>query len=157
MTQQSADFTDTTAADFAECCRREIVELHQFFEDWISGKLPKDKKTFTRFIDATAPGMMLVSTDGQVLDYDQLVDWIYNAHGSEPEFALWVEVIEPHGIFDSVALLTYQEWQERTGGRNVRRSTVLFEKNQDAPNGVRWLHVHETYIAKPLQQQKPSV
>ncbi len=146
MTQQSAEFADRTDDDFVGRCRREIVELHQFFEDWLSGKVPKDKKTFARFTDATALSMNLVSTDGQIFGHAQLVDWIYNAHGSEPGFALWVEAIEPRGAFDSVALLTYEEWQDRTTGRTVRQSTVLFEKDQNAPNGVRWLHVHETYM-----------
>lgn len=142
MASRSPDLEES----FAARCRREIVELHQFFEEWLSGKLPMDKRTFSRFTDATAPSMMMVSTEGGLLGYDQLVDWIYNAHGSEPGFALWVEKIETRGVFDSVALMTYEEWQDRARGRNVRQSTALFEEWQDAPNGVRWLHVHETAL-----------
>jgi hypothetical protein len=90
--------------------------------------------------------MMLITTGGKILGHEQLIDWIYNAHGSEPGFALWVEAISLRGTFGSMALLTYKEWQGRTEGRNVRMSTALFEEYPDAPNGVRWLHVHESFI-----------
>ncbi len=96
--EQTSDLAGSSTADFAKRCSREIIELHQFFEAWLGGRLPKNKKTFGRFTDATAPSMMLVSTDGTLLGYDQLVEWIYDAHGSEPRFRLWVEQIEARQV-----------------------------------------------------------
>jgi hypothetical protein len=144
MTQQFAESVGHEPNDFFERCNREIVELHQFFENWLSGKLAKHELAFARFTTAIAPSMTLITTEGKILGYEQLVDWIDSAHGSEPGFALWVEEIALRGTFGPVALLTYEEWQDRTEGRNVRLTTVLFEEYLDAPNGVRWLHVHES-------------
>lgn len=151
--EETSDFAGDSTAGFAERCSREIVELHQFFEAWLGGRLPKNKKSFSRFTDATAPSMMLVSTGGTLLSYDQLVAWIYDADGSEPGFRLWVEQIETRQVVDSIALMVYEEWQDRSTGRNVRQSTALFEQWEGAPNGVRWLHVHETTMPQANEER----
>ena len=51
-------------------------------------------------------------------------------------------------IIDELALATYEEWQEIDGKINARLSTVLLRAKADAPNGVEWLHVHETWRQK---------
>ena len=130
----------------AEQCRREVIELHAFFEGWIGGVLPEDEKTFARFTDAIGPSMMLVSTDGQLLSHDRLITWIRKAHGSEPDFRLWVENIQIQQVIGGIVLVVYEEWQDRAAGQNGRQSTALFEEHRTAPNGVRWLHVHETRL-----------
>ena len=132
--------------ELGEQCRREVIELHAFFQGWLGGVLPEDEETFARFTDAIGPEMMLVSTDGQLLSHDSLVAWIQHAYGSEPGFRLWVENIQVRKAIGGVAVVLYEEWQDRAAGRNVRQSTALFEVHKAAPNGVRWLHVHETRL-----------
>ena len=44
------------------------------------------------------------------------------------------------------ALVMYEEWHSLKGEESARLSTVLFEKRAGAPNGVAWLHVHETWL-----------
>ncbi|MFX0092506.1 MAG: hypothetical protein ACFFBD_12150 [Candidatus Hodarchaeota archaeon] len=43
-------------------------------------------------------------------------------------------------------MTTYEEWQEIDGQTIARLSTALFRKCFDAPNGVEWLHAHETWL-----------
>lgn len=80
-------------------CETEIIELHQFFEDWFSGRLKNSDAAFRRFEGVMAEGF------------------------------------------------TYEEWQDTGQGERGRISSVLFRRRERAPNGVEWLHVHETWIS----------
>jgi hypothetical protein len=46
------------------------------------------------------------------------------------------------------ALATYRELQTRDGVATVRLSTALLVANDDAPAGLSWVHVHETWIGR---------
>jgi hypothetical protein len=55
----------------------------------------------------------------------------------------------PDGPDGDRCLCTYEEWQTDRHGDGVetgRLSTVLFREAPDAPGGVAWLHVHETWL-----------
>ena len=41
---------------------------------------------------------------------------------------------------------TYEERQEREGATTVRLSTVLFQVRADRRNGLKWPHLHETWL-----------
>jgi hypothetical protein len=45
-----------------------------------------------------------------------------------------------------LALTTYEEWQEIEGKVTARVSTAVFKQKANTPNGVEWLHVHETWL-----------
>ena len=49
---------------------------------------------------------------------------------------------------DAVAA-TYEEWQEQAEFVTGRLSTVVFVVDDGAPNGLRWEHVHETWVQAP--------
>ena len=43
-------------------------------------------------------------------------------------------------------LVTYEEWQTIGEQKTARASTVLFGLQDGLPNGLVWLHVHETWL-----------
>jgi hypothetical protein len=45
-----------------------------------------------------------------------------------------------------ILLVTYEEWQQSGDQTTARLSTALFRDKPDAPNGLEWLHVHETWL-----------
>ena len=47
--------------------RREVEQLHAFFEAWFKGTLPRTPEAFARFVDVTAPGFHLVTPQGRIL------------------------------------------------------------------------------------------
>ena len=55
------------------------------------------------------------------------------------------EIVELHQ-FEDLVLATYEEWQEIDSQESSRVSTVLFHKAPNTPNGLRWLHVHGTWM-----------
>lgn len=129
--------------------RTEIEELHGFFQAWLGGVPHEGEVRFERLERALAPGFTFVTPGGRALERSAVVEGVRSGRSSRP--GLRIEVGDPRLLHDAGDLLvaTYEEWQhegERTTGR---RSTVVFRRDEDGPNGLRWLHVHETWIEPP--------
>ena len=56
---------------------------------------------------------------------------------------------------DGFALATYEEWHDLPGAGNGRLSSVLFGEDDEAPNGVVWLHLHEVWIERETGNDEP--
>jgi len=126
--------------------RAEIVRLHDFFTGWFSGALPHDA-----FEDGVAArlhaGFENVQPAGKVLTRAVLLDSLRGAHGSNPDFRIEIRDTRLLGDWPDCGLVlaTYIEAQfgarNTTPSDNLRRATVLFERN---PDHLIWRHVHET-------------
>jgi hypothetical protein len=124
----------------------EIVELHNFFIAWLGGELPKTSEIFARFSAATAPGFALISPSGQLTERDALVQGLYEGHASRPKLQIWIERPALRVREGALSLVTYEEWQREAGRVTARQSSALFIEAPEAPNGLAWLHVHETWL-----------
>ena len=49
---------------------------------------------------------------------------------------------------DASVLAVYQEWQDTEDETTARQSSALFAIDSDAPGGLRWLWVHETWMER---------
>jgi hypothetical protein len=138
---------------FAEACAHEIMALHGFFEHWFQAAFADPKQALTRLTDVLAPGFLLVSPGGVVIERERLIEQLAAAYGSwasdDSRGSITVDSIEPRHVQGDLGLLTYVERQRRPAGETVRRSTVLMQRNEASPNGVVWLHLHETWIPTP--------
>lgn len=125
---------------------REIRELHAFFQGWIGGELDRSPETFRRLEDALADDFTFVTTAGEVLERPAIVEGVRSSHASSSD--LRIRIRDPRLLRESAGQLVavYQELQEAAGGRTGRVSTVVFRRSEAAPNGLEWLHVHETWI-----------
>jgi hypothetical protein len=125
----------------------EIVQLHQFFQDWYNGKLPHNGAAFQRCEDVLAPGFTMVPpNNGKVLERLPLLGVLWNLHEAKVGIEFWIEDIQIRHQNGNAILATYQEWQKYNRVVTARLSSALFEKAHSTPNGVHWLHVHETWI-----------
>ena len=128
-------------------CKAEVEALHRFFEEWLSGRRPDTDEDWRRFPDVLAEDFHLVSPDGVLLDRQGVLDGLRGAHGGcGDDLRIWTENAAGRRVAGTVWLVTYEEWQERDGETLGRLSTALFRAAADAPNGVQWLHVHETWL-----------
>lgn len=127
-------------------CHQEVIELHQFFQDWFNGRLKPSDAIFERVTAVLDEQFHLISPDGSLADKAPLLERIYQAHGSNPAWRLWTENFQLRYSEGSLALATYEEWQESDQGQTRRLSTVLFRHQPGLPNTVSWLHVHETWL-----------
>jgi hypothetical protein len=135
-------------------CRDEVIALHQFFEGWFSGRLPKSEVAFERCRRALAPGFRLLSPDAMIAEREALLAGLFQAHGTQVNTRIWIEdfAYRPVVERDGLGLVTYQEWQERAGVITCRLSSALMAANAHDPDessGVVWLHLHETWVRAP--------
>jgi len=130
-----------------ERCRAEVVELHEFLEEWSNAELPDTEEAFARFRDVIAPSFLIIGPDGEQAGQEPIVEAIRRAHGrwSEAPGGIRIENYRLHHAAGGLALATYEEWHE-LGEPRGRLSTVLFGPNDETPNGIEWLHLHEVWI-----------
>ncbi len=130
-----------------DACRREIEDLHAFFEDWFAGRPARDGEAFGRVEAALAEGFQLVGPDGVRHVRDELLAGLRAAHGTRAGgFRIWTRAARSRPLAEGLHLAVYEEWQELAGVERGRLSTALFREREDGPNGVEWLHVHETWL-----------
>ena len=133
-----------------ERCRAEVVELHEFLEEWSNAELPDTEEAFARFRNVIAPSFLIIGPDGDQAGQQPIVDAIRRAHGRwrEQPGRIRIENYRFHHAAGGLALATYEEWHD-LGEKRGRLSTVLFGPNATATNGVEWLHLHEVWIDPP--------
>ncbi len=128
----------------------EILELHQFFEGWFTGRLANTDENYSRLSDVLAEGFEMISPQGSRTARADVVAGLRPAHGSwsenEKPGRIWIRDIRSRAVGESHYLATYEEWQQTDGAPRGRLSTVLFREKDDAPNGVEWIHLHETWL-----------
>ncbi|MCP4362490.1 MAG: GNAT family N-acetyltransferase [Chloroflexi bacterium] len=128
---------------------KEIVELHQFFQDWYNGELDSTEAHFARVSRALAPGFSIIFPDGRAMPRQPLLEMLRAAHGQRAHFRIWIENVQRRHQTGVLAVYTYEEWQQTDpdSAPTARLSTVVFRQNPESQNGLVWLHVHETWLA----------
>jgi hypothetical protein len=78
---------------------------------------------------------------------DSLVERLRKAHGAWSDMKIEITDFSQVWATGDAALVRYIEWR-RFGGQNTARySTVLFRVDREAPAGVVWHLMHETWMA----------
>lgn len=128
--------------------RHEIEELHRFFQDWFRGDLPDSDQAFARVLRVLAPDLLFVAPSGERRETTELLEGIRAGHGRRPNLSIRIERPELHRVMGKHLVATYEEWQDDDARSTGRLSTVIFGSAPDAPNGLAWLHVHETWLRR---------
>jgi len=129
-----------------ENCKKEIITLHRFFEEWFKGNLPDDEKTFSRITGVLDNDFLIVSPDGNITDKSGLTAGLKMAHSRWDTGTIQIKNINGRYISGDICLLMYEEWQTTPEETTTRLSSALFQKEENAFNGVKWIHLHETWI-----------
>lgn len=99
---------------------------------------------------------------GGVVEEKAVLDGLrlFQAHGSRPDMEITIDQFAPVWTREDVGLVSWHRVAEvgRTDDGPLRQS-VLFRGAQ-APAGVHWLHIHETWMAahaplEPLMPRSP--
>jgi len=124
---------------------REITEVHRFFQEWFRGT--RTDEDFSRFDQALDSGFVIIGPGGRALDRGTILDAVRRQHGADPEAAIEVRNVLLRMETESTAVFTYEEWQRQPdGSMRGRLSTVVFGRDARGLNGLRWRHVHETWL-----------
>ncbi|MHA2503116.1 MAG: DUF4440 domain-containing protein [Candidatus Kariarchaeaceae archaeon] len=124
-----------------ESVQQEIIDLHQFFEDWFTGEVKED---ITRFDSVMAPDFELISPSGQQINRQSIVDMIAQGYNSQTDRKIWVEDITCR-VQGDLVIATYYELQSYEGEHTKRISTAIFSYDPELPCSSLWHHVHETW------------
>ena len=141
---------------------RETEELHQFFQGWFNGTVENTDAVYDRFAGVLAEDFVIVSPSGNLQERANLIEGLRGAYAPEDTepIRVWVEKAEvrrhwpmPDG---DLVLVTYEEWLQRGESSRGRLSTAILREREDTPNGLEWLHVHETWLPLDTQSQAQS-
>ena len=117
----------------------EVRELHAFFGRWYSGVAALSE--FSR-LDVLADSFVLIGPDGRSSNVEQVRAFIEAAYGRRPTgFRIRNVTVRPH-----VSVGTYEEWQTVGDVTTGRISTAVMMPDPGMPNGLRWVHLHETWL-----------
>ncbi len=122
--------------------KKEIEELHHFFELWFTGKINEDD--IERFIEVLDDDFQLIAPNGASMNQEQITSLIIKLYNNTKR-TIWVENIETR-VVGTLVQATYHEYQQGNGTNTKRISSALFKYDPEMPNYARWLHVHETWV-----------
>lgn len=129
---------------------QEIIRLHDFFVEWMTGIIEQTDENFAQFADSMGDNFYIVAPSGQLTQRTALVDGLYATYKQRANFRIWIENVQVHHALGDVIVATYEEWQsfQNEGETTARMSTVVFTTDEDKPNGLVWQCVHETWLPK---------
>ena len=126
-----------------DACRREVEALHRFFQSWFRGD--DGASSLERLEDALAPGFELVTVGGRLVPRGELLSGISDARGKRSaEFSIEVTWLGGREVGPDLAIAVYLERQADDAASTDRISSALFRRRAGAPEGVEWVHLHET-------------
>ena len=122
-------------------CETEVAEFHEFVEAWFAGTADDPRRLET----SLAPDFHIVTPQGEIRTRDGLVEDVVGAHAAyaDVSFEISIGAFESRDVTDDRCLATYEERRSIDDRHETRVATALFRR-ADAPNGVEWIHVHET-------------
>lgn len=133
--------------DVVVACEQEVIGLHRFFEAWFRGEFADRERGFRRFAEVMDPGFAIVSPRGMSTQLDALSEGLRGAYGTwEPGWSIEVRDVAVRHLHADVVLVTYVEAQHVRGKDTARLSSAWLRQDESTPNGMRWLHVHETWM-----------
>lgn len=120
----------------------EIDQLHEFFEAYFLG----EQTSLERAEAVLAPEFTIVGPHGIESDRAQTIQMLRDGRAHTTDLTI---TTSDHRLVAQAADLlvaTYLEHHRLSDGENRRLSTVVFVPEPDAPNGLLWLRVQETWI-----------
>lgn len=124
----------------------EVAELHHFFQQWFRGEHPQTEQAFARFDGVLHPAFCIVPPTGHVMARAETLIGVKEGYGRSPNIKIWVEDVTLRYHTPHFLIVTYHELQETAASSTKRLSTVTFQPDRAQPNGLEWLHVHETWV-----------
>ena len=141
-----------TDKQYTDRLAKEVIDLHQFFEDWFGGYCENSEEVFSaRLLQRMHEDFSIVLPGGLLLNGADFWPEFMKLYSSNPDFHISIRDLRQKPLLSaSVMTVTYQEWQRNAKQskpeNNGRLSSAVFVTNEQAPNGIKWFHVHETWL-----------
>lgn len=134
---------------------RELAASHRFFREWYAGLCPHSEAYVAAyFVGRLDPGFHFIDPTGEIIDVARLGRELWASYGTGSDFAMSAENLRCRFGDGDIVIATYHEWQRNAVRTrppdNGRIATALFRVDDSAVNGLRWVHVHETWLPEPV-------
>lgn len=123
----------------------EIVEQRRLIEAVLRGD--GDEQTFGRFAEALTADFTLCMPDGDLRVWGDIVSGLDRLAGSAPGIVVTIRSVQLVVADSRTVVSTYEEHQVAPEVTTARRSTAVFVRDDSARHGLRWRHLHETWLA----------
>lgn len=146
--KNTPDFNASNPPLLRAAIQEEIEALHALFVAWFTGSAEPIDEDFRAIEDALDTPFVLISPSGRLQKRDALLQSLRKAHGcfQGSDFTIWIKDVRLQHLRGGTILATYEEWQRHKGKERGRLSSALFVQEEETPRGLRWLHVHETWL-----------
>ena len=138
-----------SSLELQRACEAEIRDLHRFFTDWFLAEVPDTDEAWSRVTSALDDAFTLVGPDGVTHARDPLLAAIrarYGCHPSPTDFRIETRDVRILLTDGEGVLVRYEEWQRLDAEERGRVSTAYLRRDPQAPHGLRWCRVHETWL-----------
>lgn len=134
-----------------ESWKAEIVELHELFEAYFLGTTD----SLDRMEAVLADDFTFAGPDANSTDRDGTIAAVKAGHAHTE--SLMIRTVEHRLLFEDgdIVAAEYVEEHELASRTNRRLSTVVFSRDDAAPNGLLWRRTHETWIDRGLVEERP--
>jgi hypothetical protein len=126
----------------------EIVQLHYFFQEWFRGEIPATETVFCRFSEVLHQDFIIISPSGKLNTKAETLSGVKSRYGKLMDISIWIENVQLRYQDEKMALVTYEEWQTTGEKTTARISSITFLKENQAPNGLHWFHLQETWKSR---------
>jgi hypothetical protein len=128
--------------------REEIVDIHRFLSEWISGACPGDDTTYREgLLRRLSKNFILVTPLGRTFEGEGFTRMMRANHGSDPKLDIQIRQVEVRHREGSMRVATFEAWPdggvEPTPPSRGRFCTVVMK---DRGESFEFLHVHETWL-----------
>lgn len=122
--------------------QKDIADLHDLFEAYFLGTT----NDLSHVEAVLADDFTFVGPDANTTDRAGTLAALVAGHGHTD--SLKIHTVDYQLLFTAgdVTVAEYTEVHELPDRTNRRRTTVVFSNAPDAPNGLQWHRVHETWI-----------
>ena len=124
----------------AKAAKSEIEALHAYFVELFTGRT----RRLERCAKAFAADFSMITPAGMGLDRARILAVLADA-SAPPDFAIRIRDVRLIWENETAVLLRYVEEQYRDGRTPRRLSSALLSREENAPLGVVWRHLHETW------------
>ena len=137
--------------------REHIIEIHQFFVDWVSGECPSDDATFQKgALNRLSENLMVIMPAGRGFGLTEFSKYMRAIHGSNSKFRIQIRNINLRQRIGDALLVTYEEWErdalDSMPANNGRLSTMVLKDRGDS---LETVHVHETWLPAEVMDAGP--
>ncbi|BBN09473.1 sucrose-6-phosphatase [Marchantia polymorpha subsp. ruderalis] len=126
----------------------EIVEFQLLFERWFKGAVENSDEVFQRLKATLLPECVLVNPWGVQVKPLVAIEMARPLYGSlkGKNFRIWIDRIRINQISEEVWAVQFDKWLKSDKELSCRLTSGLLKKKDGTPNGVAWLHIHETWL-----------